>query len=123
MSKYFAGVRPTEAGYDTFIIKPQLTEPDTVNCVVPSVKGYIRVTERKTDNSFTLDAAVPSGTTALIYVPYTDGQTVKLDGQLIYRNDQFTETDGVAFAEAADGFAVFSVTATAETQLHFEATN
>ena len=123
MSKYFAGVRPTEAGYDTFLIKPQLTGSDTVNCVVPSVKGYIRVTEHKTDASFTLDATVPNDATALIYIPYTDGQTVKLDGQVIYQNDQFAETDGVAFVEAADGFIVFSVKAAAETQLHFEATN
>ncbi|MBR6313820.1 MAG: alpha-L-rhamnosidase N-terminal domain-containing protein [Clostridia bacterium] len=123
MSKYFAGVRPTEAGYDTFIIKPQLTEPDTVNCVVPSVKGYIRVTERKTDDSFTLDATVPKGATAIIYVPYTDGQTVKLDGQVIYQNDQFEEADGVAFVEAAGSFIVLSVKTAAETQLHFEATN
>ena len=123
MSKYFAGVRPTAAGYDTFMIKPQLTEPDTVNCVVPSVKGYIRVTERKTDASFTLDATVPKDTTALIYIPYTDGQTVKLNGQVIYQNDPFAETDGIDFVELIDGFIVFSVQADTETQLHFEAIN
>ena len=123
MSKYFAGVRPTAAGYDTFMIKPQLTGPDTVNCVVPSVKGYIRVIEQKTDASFTLDATVPSNTTALIYIPYTDGQTVKLDGQVIYQNNQFAEADGIDFVELAGGFIVFSVQADTETQLHFEAIN
>ena len=122
LSKYFAGVRPVKAGYAEFVIRPQLTEPDTVQCIVPSVKGYIRVTERKTDDAFVLDASVPEGTTARICLPYADGQTVRLNGRIVYQNHDFTETDGIAFAGAGNGFAVFAVnTSSAGTDLHFEA--
>ena len=121
MSKYFAGIRPVKAGYAEFVIKPQLTEPDTVECVVPSVKGYIRVTESKTEDSFVLDASVPKDTAAHIYIPYSGGQTVRLNGRVVYQNGQPADADGITFEEAADGFVVFSVTASAETVLHFEA--
>jgi hypothetical protein len=121
MSKYFAGIRPLKAGYSEFIIKPQMSEPDTIKCVVPSVIGYITVTETRTDASFVLDASVPAGTKALVCVPYSDGQSVKLNGSVICKNNSFAGADNVAFVEADGGFAVFSVTAAENTDLHFEA--
>ena len=122
MSKYFAGIRPVKAGYEEFIIKPQISEPDTIKCVVPSAKGYITVTETKTDSSFTLDAFVPGDATALIYMPYTQGQTVKCGGGVIYQSGNFTGAQGIEFVEEADGFAVFSVKTAENTSLHFEMT-
>ncbi|MBQ4365048.1 MAG: alpha-L-rhamnosidase N-terminal domain-containing protein [Clostridia bacterium] len=121
LSKYFAGIRPTKAGYAEYVIRPQLTGPDTVECVVPSVKGYIRVTETKTDRAFLLDAALPKDATALIHVPYADGQTVRCNDAVIYQNGRFAGTDGVTFVKAEDGFAVFSVTPAADQTLRFEA--
>ncbi len=123
MSKYFAGIRPTAAGYGEYIIKPAFSENDTIKCVVPSVKGYISVTETKTDSSFTLDAHLPKGATALIYLPYKDGQTVKLNGQIIGQNNSFTQTDGITLAEAQNGFAVFRLTPAENTHVCFTAEN
>ncbi len=120
MSKYFAGIRPAEPGYGKFIIKPQISSPDTVRCTVPSVKGYITVTETKGGGSFTLDAAVPANTTALIYIPSTAGQKVTLDGQTIYQGGSFSATQGIEFAGEENGFAVFSVNAVTALDLHFE---
>ncbi len=124
MSKYFAGIRPVSAGYSKYIIKPQLTEPDTVSCTVPSVKGYIRVTERKTENSeFFLDTNVLKDTAVSIYLPYSEGQTVKLNNSVIYKDNRFTKADGVEFVGAENGFAVFSVKASENKELHFESLN
>ena len=121
MSKYFAGIRPTEAGYASFIIKPQLSASDTVKCVVPSVKGYIRVTANKTADAFILEAAVPKDTTAHICVPYADGQTVKLNDRVIYQNGRFFETDGISFVAADHGFFEVAASFPADEQLRFEA--
>ncbi|MBQ6267294.1 MAG: glycoside hydrolase [Clostridia bacterium] len=122
MSKYFAGIRPVQAGYAAFLIRPQLTTPDTVRCVVPTVKGFIRVTaQRFADGAFLLDATVPKEATARICVPYADGQMVTLDGRVIYRDGWFTETAGIAFEGIDQGFAVFSVSPDADLQLRFEA--
>lgn len=120
MSKYFAGIRPLEAGYSEFVIKPQFTENDTVKCTVPSVKGYIKVTEVKADSSFTLDAQLPADTTARIYLPYADGQTVKLNDSPIYAERNPAEMQGISFVGLDGGFAVFSVKADEELTLHFE---
>jgi hypothetical protein len=120
MSKYFAGVRPLKAGYKEFVIKPQISGDDTVKCVVPSVKGYITVTETKSGNSFVLDACVPADTTAVVYVPYSAGQTVKLNGSTVYGEGGFTGGSGASFVEISDGFAVFSVDCASETDLRFE---
>ena len=72
---------------------------------------------------FTLDASVPGETEAIIYLPYSDGQTVKLNDSVIYENGSFAETDNIKFVGAEDGFIVFSVSAAQSTQLHFEAVN
>ena len=123
MSKYFAGIRPTAAAYGEYIIKPAFSENDNIKCVVPSVKGYISVTETKTDSSFTIDAHLPKSATALIYLPYKDGQTVKLNGQVIGQNNSFTQTDGITLVEAQNGFAVFKLTPADNTHFCFTAEN
>ena len=121
MSKYFAGIRPVDAGYAAFTIKPQMTTLQKIHCVVPSVKGYIRVTEEKTDSAFVLDATIPKDATARIYIPYADGQTIKYNDRVIYQNNAFAETDGIDFVAAEDGFVVFSATPLTEQSFHFEA--
>ena len=124
MSKYFAGVRPVKAGYEEFLIQPQLTAPDTVRCVVPSVRGFIRVTERKTaDGAFLLDASLPKGTTARIDLPFADGQTVTLNGSVIWQNGRFAGADGIAFVQAGNGRIVFSAACGEALALTFEVKN
>ena len=120
MSKYFAGVRPVKAGYEEFIIKPQIDKPDKINCVVPTVKGYIKVTEEKTDSGFSLDASIPGDSTALIYLPYSGGQTVSLNGSVIYRDNKYIESGDAVFVNIENGFAVFSVSPDEATACHFE---
>ncbi len=123
MSKYFAGIRPVKAGYEEFIIRPQLTANDTVKCTVPTVKGYIHVTESKTNKGFALDATIPQGATALIYVPYSDGQTVTCNGAVIFQNNHFVAAGEISFVKVEQGFLAFSVSPSAEQTLHIAATN
>ena len=121
LSKYFAGIRPLKAGYSEFTIRPQMTEPDTIKCTVPSVKGLISVTETKNDSAFVLDAKVPEGTTVFICVPYEEGQTVKLNDSIVYQDGRYVNADGVDFVETDGEFAVFSVKTVEEKHLRFEA--
>lgn len=121
MSKYFAGIRPVSAGYEKYVIKPQFTGQDTLRCVVPSVKGYISVTEIKKEDSFSLDAALPADAEAVIYIPYSDGQTIKCGGSVIYQGGHFTGADGIRFVQSENGCAVFSVKPSSAINLHFEA--
>ncbi len=121
MSKYFAGIRPVDAGYAAFTIKPQMTTLQHIHCVVPSVKGYIRVTEQQTEDAFVLDATIPKDATALLYIPYADGEIIKLNDRVIYQNNAFAESDNIDFVAAEDGYIVFSTTPSAEQSFRFEA--
>lgn len=121
MSKYFAGIRPTKAGYREFIIKPQTSVCKQYNCVVPTVKGYIRASGGKTENAFVLDAAVPKNTRAMIYIPCRNGQTITENGRVVYQNGSFSGAPDISFVEAGDGYVVFSAQPAADATLHFEA--
>ena len=118
MSKYFAGIRPIKAGYEEFMIQPQLPALDRCDCVVPSVKGMIRMAASKTDGAFLLDASVPKDTTAFIYLPYADGQSVKLNDRVIFQKGSFVGTDEAAFIELSDGRIVFSISAAEDMVFH-----
>ena len=43
MSQYMAGIEPAEAGYTKFSVKPMLGDLTSLECTVPSVRGYITV--------------------------------------------------------------------------------
>ena len=122
MSKYFAGIRPVKAGYNEYIIKPELTGSGTVNCIVPSVKGYIKVTDAKTEESFRLDADLPANAKAFIYLPYSDGQLINLNGRPLYSGKGFECMDGISFIEINNGYAVFAVKPTENVHICFETT-
>ncbi|MBQ7637918.1 MAG: glycoside hydrolase [Clostridia bacterium] len=121
MSKYFAGVRPIKAGYREFIIKPQTTVSNRLNCIVPTIKGYVRMSCVNEDGRLVLDAEVPGETKAYIYVPYEDGETVDCNKTTVYRDGCFIPSGDVCFEGARDGFIVFSVDCAEKTGLHFEA--
>ena len=110
-----------EAGYRKFVIKPQMTVSKRYACVVPTVNGYIRMDAKRTGKAFVLDAEVPKNLTAVICIPYRNGQTVTLGGSVIYENGSFVETAGLSFEGADQGYLVFSVTPAEDASLHFEA--
>ena len=120
MSKYFAGIRPVKAGWEEFIVKPQTDVCETLECTVPTVKGYIRVSIRKEADAPVFEAAVPAKTTAVLYIPCAGGRTVTCNGAVIYENGQFTETDGLTLAPAEDGYIAVTAASGADRSLRFE---
>ncbi len=122
MSKYFAGIRPTSPGWDTFVIRPQTDVCATIHCTVPTVKGYIRLDSEKTDGVLTLQAQIPAGTTAQLSLPYTAGQTVRFAGTVVYENGRFTPADGLTFAGEEDGALVLSLEASETRTVQFTLT-
>ena len=123
MSKYFAGIRPLTAGWDTFVIRPQTDVCAQISCTVPTVKGYICLNTRQTDGAQTFDVEVPQGTTATLYLPYTEGQTVRYNGSVVYENGRSADADGLTFAGAEDGCLVFSLQASKAGAVHLNVTD
>ncbi|MBR0415173.1 MAG: alpha-L-rhamnosidase N-terminal domain-containing protein [Clostridia bacterium] len=123
MSKYFAGVRPLEAGYTKFEIVPQPAGLTQIKCTVPSVKGHITVKEaQQSGGTFALSAAIPAGTTARIYLPYQSGQNVRCSGSTIYQSGKFLGARGITFGGTEGGFIIFEVSAPTARQVALETT-
>jgi len=69
LSQKVCGIEPTEPGFKTFRIKPQMGYLKDASCTVESVNGTIKVCIRKKGNSLKITATVPEGTTAQIVFP------------------------------------------------------
>ncbi|NHF58610.1 family 78 glycoside hydrolase catalytic domain [Flavobacteriaceae bacterium TP-CH-4] len=68
LSQYVAGIYPTDPGYETFQIRPQLGFLKNVQATVPSIRGKIRVTIQQ-DDTFRMSITVPQETTATVFIP------------------------------------------------------
>ncbi|MEM7548576.1 MAG: alpha-L-rhamnosidase C-terminal domain-containing protein [Bacteroidota bacterium] len=68
LSQYVAGVYPTSAGYETFHVRPQLGGLKEVKCIVPSIKGDIKVSINKSEE-YTLEVSIPENTEATFFLP------------------------------------------------------
>ena len=120
MSKYYAGIEPTKAGWTEFTVKPQTDVCETLSCTVPTVTGYIRVQMNKTDGGFVLETGLPADTTALIAIPYAEGQTVTCGGEAIYVNGRFVADGPLTLQNVGDGYLTVAVRNEKAQTLRFE---
>ena len=67
LSQYVAGIYPTDPGYETFQIRPQLGFLKDVQATVPSIRGKIRVSIQQ-DAAFRMSITVPHETTATVFI-------------------------------------------------------
>ena len=101
LSGYAAGVRPLEAGYDKFIVKPQLGGQITkVRAGIPSVKGLIEVEAEKKNDRFMMTVNVPEGSAAILAVPRAEGGTAVIFGNVLIWNNGVMNpnAEGVTYA-------------------------
>lgn len=77
MSKYIAGIRPTDTAYKTFEIKPRLCGLKRIKCIVPSVNGMITLDIKQTSECAKMKVTVPKDTTAEVYLPQEESKYKK----------------------------------------------
>ena len=119
MSRYFAGISPTGAGWETFAVRPRPDVCETLDCTVPTVKGYIRLRQHKTAEGLTLETDVPAQTAAVIYIPCAEGDTVKCGDAVIWKNGVFTPAEGLGFVSAENGTVAVEIRAETDITLRF----
>ena len=88
MSKHFAGITPTAAGYERVKIDPQYTLSDNMKCTVPSVKGLITLDYKNNNGQYAINLTIPQGMKAVLYVP--DNAVVKINSVAYYQNGKYT---------------------------------
>ncbi len=102
MSKHFAGIAPTEAGYEGVKIDPQYNLSDSLSCTVPSVKGLITLSYEKTSDAYTVDITVPEDMKTDLFVP--EGASVTVNSELVYKNGEYVkgaDADNIEITEKA----------------------
>lgn len=78
MFKTIGGISPLEAGFSKILIAPKLDPKLTwTNTTYDSVRGPIKTSWKRSDNSIELTVEVPPNTTAEIHVPKPDGTVEK----------------------------------------------
>ncbi|MCV9386654.1 alpha-L-rhamnosidase-related protein [Reichenbachiella ulvae] len=87
LSRYIAGIKPTEVAWSRFEVKPNLLHLSQVKQIVPSVKGNIILEVNKDQSSYRLDLTSPDQTKATIYIPYPDKSTsqVVVNGKIVWK--------------------------------------
>lgn len=71
LSRYYAGIEPLTAGYDTASIKPKLASLNKISSKVSTIKGDISLDVNKTENTFTISLETPVETIVAIPVGYS----------------------------------------------------
>lgn len=69
MSKYIAGIRPTDTAYREFEIKPRLCGLSYIKCRVPSARGKISLDLHRFDGNVEMTVTVPENSVANVYLP------------------------------------------------------
>ncbi len=107
MFQTVAGIDTDGPGFRRLILKPQPAEGLTwVKATYRSLHGEIAAAWKTGDDgSFTFEATVPPNTTATVYLPAADPNTVTEGGR------PARQSVGVNFLRGEDGWAVFQVPA------------
>lgn len=79
------GVEPTGPGWSTLRIRPQLSTLPSVEAVIPTIKGPVRVKADNGEGTYTLAADIPANTLATVYVPAVNGSksVLTLNGEVV----------------------------------------
>jgi alpha-L-rhamnosidase len=111
LSEYAAGVGPTQPGFSSYQVVPQLGNFTRIAAVIPTVKGTISVVHQRFPLSLHMNVSSPPGTSARLGVPRlgTTGAMIKANGVLIYRNGASAgEVAGLSFAGEDSKYVYFN---------------
>ncbi len=69
MSKHFAGITPLSAGWEKIEINPQYELQDNISCVVPTVKGYVKLEYHTENGQIFINIESPENTEVVLHSP------------------------------------------------------
>lgn len=102
--EYLAGIRPEAPGFAKIGIKPYPVGDLTwAKAAYPSIRGEIRSEWTKKNGVFTLSVTIPANTTATVYMPTTDADSVMESGRAAKK------ASGVHFVNVEEDRSVFTI--------------
>ncbi len=112
MFQTLAGIQSDGPGYEKIIIRPTPPAPasnamhkpiDSVDASYDSIRGLIRSSWKLSDGRFSLDVTIPANTTATIYLPTSDVDSILESGNAL------AGVVGVKFLRTENGHSVLRV--------------
>jgi hypothetical protein len=87
LSKYVAGVKPTNVAWSEYQIMPTLLHFNHLKKIIPTVKGDINMDLQIKDNTYEMVLMSPENTSAIIGIPKRGKEImeVKVNGQVIWK--------------------------------------
>jgi hypothetical protein len=111
-SQYLCGIAPLTPGYATFQIVPQPGDVAQATATVASVKGIIGSSFASEAGRFTLQAAVPAGTTAIVGIPRRGCTRIAVNNKVVWEKEKYAAGKGIApHPDADERYVKFEVPA------------
>ncbi|GAB3447285.1 glycoside hydrolase family 78 protein [Actinophytocola sediminis] len=102
---HLAGISPDPSGpgYEKFVVRPHLGDLRHTKATHDSIRGRIAVEWENDHDAFTLDVTVPVNSTATVYVPTSDPDSITEGGR------PANDADGVTYIDIQGRYAVYQV--------------
>ncbi|MDO6719847.1 alpha-L-rhamnosidase N-terminal domain-containing protein [Psychrosphaera sp. 1_MG-2023] len=100
LSQHIAGITPTDVGWRTYQVMPNMAHMTHVQQNVPSVKGPINFDIKRTEQQITMNLTSPKMSSAVIGIPkaYFNIGHVAINGQQVWLNGKpNVAIDGVSY--------------------------
>jgi alpha-L-rhamnosidase len=90
-----AGIKVGQAGYKTFTIKPEIAQEGIgyVNATYNSINGLIKSSWKKIGNTISMQVIVPVNTTANVFIPTKNANTILENGKPLNTNTSLKISD------------------------------
>jgi hypothetical protein len=98
LSKFIAGVAPDSPGWSEYHVLPQEAFLTSIDTKVPTVKGEVALSIRKTPSKYNLSLESPPGTTATVGIPrkaFLELQSIKVNGKVVWNGAYTGTVEGV----------------------------
>jgi hypothetical protein len=100
LSQIIAGISPETPGWGTYHVLPKEAFLKSIKCVVPSLKGNVRVALHKSASEYSLELTSPANTTAILGIPkssFTRLNTIQVNGATVWKEDYNGGVTGITW--------------------------
>lgn len=111
LSQRIAGVAPIEPAWKTYEILPKEAFLTDITVVVPTVKGDIHVSIKKTRENYTIQLTSPAETVATVGIPkrvFNSIKNVRVAGTILWDGQFRSEHPGVAHQGETQDYIMFA---------------
>ncbi len=98
LSKYIAGVAPDSPGWADYHVLPQEAFLTSITTRVPTVKGEVALSIRKTESTYKLSLVSPPNTMATVGIPrkaFSELRSIKVNGKVVWNGAYTGTVEGV----------------------------